>query len=635
MTTFKKPITASLLAIPLAISLLSGCSPKANEPANDAQANKKVSAPALETQLFSETAVAAAYLNNQLVTIGEQLSLAGQTFDIESEFLDQRGDVVATLNSHNQLVIANQQSKKVAVSDTIPYPLETLCLYQDQGLQVFLLDERHMAHQMLITLDNNTVNLSKIREFPMPPATEYCVADDHSQRLFVSEENIGVWSYNARAESEIVRSPVALVAPFGRLNKNSGPLAINNNRLWIGEGGQAQLHSLSLNDFSDMQSYQLDNSIAIDTLSVSHSEQQQQLFLLNDHSGELLQVSLKDTVDDSLKASITTNRIINIAPTAETQPVTTDGDAADDPAIWVHTNTPEKSRILGTNKKFGLHVYDMQGNTLQTLTSGRVNNVDVRQGFTFKQSAADIASASQRDNNSIALYHIDPNTGVTTAAGEIATTLDEVYGLCMGRGANNEVYVFINDEDGRFEQHQVIDSDTGWSGKLVREFAVKTQPEGCVSDDKHQRLFLGEENYGIWALDLSDSSSEPQLIQALNDATANNQLHADIEGMDIYHGKDQSYLVVSSQGNDSYVLFDTLPPFAYKGHFRIGMNTSVTPAIDGASETDGLTVSSAYLGPQYPQGLLVVQDGRNLMPEEFQNFKLVSWKDIREGLTLK
>ena len=635
MTTFRKPITESLLAIPLAISLLSGCSPKASEPDNDAQANEKVSAPALETQLFSETAVAAAYLNNQLVTIGEQLSLAGQTFDIESEFLDQRGDVIATLNSRNQLVIANQQSKKVAVSDTIPYPLETLCLYQYQGLQVFLLDERHMAHQMLITLDNNTVNLSKIREFPMPPATEYCVADDQSQRLFVSEENIGVWSYNARAESEIVRSPVALVAPFGGLNKNSGPLAINNNRLWIGEGGQAQLHSLSLNDVSDMQSYQLDNSIAIDTLSVSHSEQQQQLFLLNDHSGELLQASLKETVDDSLTASLTTNRIINIAPTAETQPVTTDGDAADDPAIWVHPNTPEKSRILGTNKKFGLHVYDMQGNTLQTLTSGRVNNVDVRQGFTFKQSAADIASASQRDNNSIALYHIDPNTGVTTAAGEIATTLDEVYGLCMGRGANNEVYVFINDEDGRFEQHQVIDSDTGWSSKLVREFEVNTQPEGCVSDDKHQRLFLGEENYGIWALDLSDNSSEPQLIQALNDATANNQLHADIEGMDIYHGKEQSYLVVSSQGNDSYVLFDTLPPFAYKGHFRIGMNTSVTPAIDGASETDGLTVSSAYLGPQYPQGLLVVQDGRNLMPEEFQNFKLVSWKDIREGLTLK
>ncbi|WP_420591295.1 phytase [Bacterioplanoides sp.] len=635
MTTFKRPITASLLAIPLAISLLSGCSPKASEPANDVQASKKVSASALETQLFSETAVAAMYLNNQLVTIGEQLSLAGQTFDIESEFLDQRGDVIATLNSRNQLVIANQQSKKIAVSDTIPYPLETLCLYQDQGLQVFLLDERHMAHQMLITLDNNTVNLSKIREFPMPPATEYCVADDQSQRLFVSEENIGVWSYNARAESEIVRSPVALVAPFGRLNKNSGPLAINNNRLWIGEGGQAQLHSLSLNDFSDMQSYQLDNSIAIDTLSVSHYEQQQQLFLLNDHSGELLQASLKDTVDDSSKENLTINRIINIAPTAETQPVTTDGDAADDPAIWVHPNTPEKSRILGTNKKFGLHVYDMQGNTLQTLTSGRVNNVDVRQGFTFKQSAADIASASQRDNNSIALYHIDPNTGVTTAAGEIATTLDEVYGLCMGRGANNEVYVFINDEDGRFEQHQVIDSYTGWSGKLVREFAVKTQPEGCASDDKHQRLFLGEENYGIWALDLSDNSSEPQLIQTLNDAITNNQLHADIEGMDIYHGKGQSYLVVSSQGNDSYVLFDTLPPFAYKGHFRIGMNTSVTPAIDGASETDGLTVSSAYLGPQYPQGLLVVQDGRNLMPEEFQNFKLVSWKDIREGLTLK
>ena len=635
MITFKKSIFTNLLILPALISLLSGCGQKSSASATLAQNPAQTTVQSLTTQPFPGTAIDATYLNGQLITIGEQLSINGQTFDIESEFLDQRGDLIATLNSDNQLVIVHPKSNKIALSDTIPYPLETLCLYQDQGLQVFLLDERHMAHQMLVTLDDNEVNLSKIREFPMPPATKYCVADDASQRLFVSEANIGVWSYNARAESEIARSPVALVAPFGRLDKNSGPLAINNHRLWIGEGGHSKLHRLSLNNFSDMHSYQLDDGIAMDTLSASHFEQYQQLFLLNDYSGELLRASLKQTADDSLKANITNNRIINITPTAETDPVITDGDAADDPAIWVHPTVPEKSRILGTNKKFGLHIYDIQGNTLQTLTSGRINNIDVRQGFTYQQSAADIASASQRDNNSIALYRIDPNTGVTTMVSGIQTTLDEVYGLCMGRGVNNEMYVFINDKDGRFEQYQVIDSDTGWSGKLVREFSLTTQPEGCVSDDKHQRLFLGEENYGIWTLDLSDNNSEPQLIQTLNDAKDTNHLHADIEGMDIYHGKEQSYLVVSSQGNDSYVLFDTLPPFAYQAHFRIGMNTGLLPAIDGASETDGLTVSSAYMGSQYPEGLLVVQDGRNLMPEEFQNFKLVSWKDIREGLMLK
>jgi len=31
-------------------------------------------------------------------------------------------------------------------------------------------------------------------------------------------------------------------------------------------------------------------------------------------------------------------------------------------------------------------------------------------------------------------------------------------------------------------------------------------------------------------------------------------------------------------------------------------------------------------------GLLVVQDGRNLMPAERQNFKYVSWEDVMKAL---
>ena len=67
------------------------------------------------------------------------------------------------------------------------------------------------------------------------------------------------------------------------------------------------------------------------------------------------------------------------------------------------------------------------------------------------------------------------------------------------------------------------------------------------------------------------------------------------------------------------------------GRFRVGMNPPA--GIDGASETDGLEVTSLNLGARYPEGLLVVQDGRNVMPAEHQNFKLVDWRDI-SGLLL-
>src|SRR4029453_3449971 len=40
-----------------------------------------------------------------------------------------------------------------------------------------------------------------------------------------------------------------------------------------------------------------------------------------------------------------------VVASAETDPVPHDGDAAHDPAIWVHPNDPGRSVILGTDKK--------------------------------------------------------------------------------------------------------------------------------------------------------------------------------------------------------------------------------------------------------------------------------------------
>ena len=110
-------------------------------------------------------------------------------------------------------------------------------------------------------------------------------------------------------------------------------------------------------------------------------------------------------------------------------------------------------------------------------------------------------------------------------------------------------------------------------------------------------------------------------------------LHADVEGLGLYQSAERDYLVVSSQGNDSYLLLDAEPPYALKGAFRVGLNGGL--GIDGASETDGLEVTSANLGGPWSQGLLVVQDGRKRMPESTQNFKLVPWADIARALGLE
>jgi 3-phytase len=568
----------------------------------------------------------------------QQITISKNSMNIESvpiltEYLDHRdtdnGKVIFSINNKNQPILIKTKNNQlqIKVGKVLDFPLEGLCLYQPRGgvLQVFLMDDDNIAHQMLVKETDNNVSLSTLRTFPLPPESEHCVVHDDSDQFFVSENGIGVWTYSARAESQVARNIVDLVTPYGNLTFNSGPLGIVNDTLFIAESGSNLLHSLQIERHSYIRNtvFELPKEIQFKNLTASNlnDEKDWHFVALDDNSSKLITFSLP-----KIERTSTNTFISNVAPTAETDPVTNKGDAADDPAIWINSQQPENSRILGTNKKRGLYVYDLTGKQLQELLVDRVNNVDVRQGFTLKNIPADIAAASQRDRSSIALFHIEPETGVVTFTNEISTGLDDVYGLCMYRGKENRVYVFINDEDGRYEQWEIADSQDGWQGNMVRSFSVESQPEGCATDEQQHRLFVGEENKAVWTLGAEPSDDiNMELMAPISDI-----LTADIEGMEVYQTNDRSILVVSSQGNDSFVLFDAQPPFNYLGQFRVGLNELL--GIDGASETDGLTVTSANLGPLYPKGLLVVQDGRNLLPMENQNYKMVSWEEIEKSL---
>ena len=116
--------------------------------------------------------------------------------------------------------------------------------------------------------------------------------------------------------------------------------------------------------------------------------------------------------------------------------------------------------------------------------------------------------------------------------------------------------------------------------------------------------------------------------------TDNPALKDGMEGIGLFAmdgGK--GYLVVSSQGNDSYSVFRRKGDNAYVGSFRIGADMAA--GIDGVSETDGLDVSSMAAGPNFPRGLMVAQDGRNVSPPEHQNFKLVPWERVAKALGLE
>lgn len=319
---------------------------------------------------------------------------------------------------------------------------------------------------------------------------------------------------------------------------------------------------------------------------------------------------------------------VPVFPTLETTPVMSSDDAADDPAIWIHPVDPTQSLILGTDKQSGLAVYDLDGNQVQFLNRGRLNNVDLRRGVRIGRDEVTLAVATNRTLITLDIFSIDSN-GVVSLLMAIPLTMEDPYGVCMGLDAQGGAHVFANSREFEYE-HWHLNPGTALAPALIASWHLDSGPEGCAVDDVTQTLYLGEEEFGVWTMPADGRRVAEMTVLEENRA---GHMEADVEGMDVYRGNNgELYLVVSSQGDNSYAVFDLADNNAYRGSFRI----ADTPdgAIDGVQETDGLTVTATPLGSRFPRGLLVVQDGYNDLPTENQNFKLVSWEAVAEALGL-
>lgn len=501
--------------------------------------------------------------------------------------------------------------------------VETLCWYtMPQGhISLFIADEQGQVSQRII-VDGKQHNISDIpiRHFIGVPEMKSCGVDDQRNALYLVESNIGVWRYSADPEAELQRELVAANGNFGTLKGEITSVnVLSNGHLLISTPEQQGLwlinpeHSQATSFYALKQAQAVENAVAIETAEGLN------IGLFDDETGGYYHTALAVTLSTNSKIPI---HFSQLTPSVETSPVPTSGDAADDPAIWVNKPHPEQSRILATNKKRGLMVHDLQGKVIQQLDIGRVNNVDLRYGFKLNGELIDIAAASNRTNKSLSIFAINPTTGEVNWLSDIATDLDDPYGLCMFQLADN-YYVFVNDTDGRFQQYLLHPQNGKVSGTLVREFKVASQPEGCVADDKSAQLYFGEEAAGIWQIPALPTKSIAKLIAPITDTFV-----ADVEGMAIYYLNKQRFLIASSQGNNSYAIFALDDNNRYLGSFQIGLNLAAN--IDGASETDGLDITSVSLGQAFPKGLLVVQDGHNVMPSDKQNFKLVQGTAIAE-----
>lgn len=318
-----------------------------------------------------------------------------------------------------------------------------------------------------------------------------------------------------------------------------------------------------------------------------------------------------------------------VVAVGETEPVPSVEDAADDPAIWVHPTDPARSLLLGTDKKSGIAVYDLSGHQIQFLPAGLPNNIDLRQNVTIGSWTGDIAVSSDRADNGVTVFSVD-ESGVALL-GSFPVDL-EPYGICIGNVgsvADKTLVVFVTYKTGLAKGYQIDEINTGVRASELDTVAFSSQLEGCVHEDKTNTLYIGEEATGIWQLKTAPEKlfGTPVAIDRVDSLTG---LVADVEGVALYDDGRYRYLVVSSQGNDSYAVYDAAAPFIFRGRFRVGAGA----VIDGAQETDGLEANATPMGDVFPAGILVVQDGFNGPYGSPQNFKIIDWRDIAKALDL-
>ncbi|MEM7103997.1 MAG: phytase [Bacteroidota bacterium] len=310
----------------------------------------------------------------------------------------------------------------------------------------------------------------------------------------------------------------------------------------------------------------------------------------------------------------------------ETDPVSSeevDEDAADDPAIWVNPKDPGASIVFGSNKTSGIHTYDLSGKEVQNIPCGLINNVDVRQGVNFNGKIVDILAGSNRTDNSILAFFIDTN-GKIGGSPDFKFSLGEFipYGFCLSKDSNNKVYFFVNDKEGNIFQIDPLIPNVGktQSGGIIRKMKLPSQVEGMVVDDENEVLFVGEENAGIYKFSSNpEGDTKGTLIPGSNRKNPN--IRFDIEGLALIGSK---YLVASSQGNFSYAIFDV-------EQSKYLLSFCLDPGkVDGVEETDGIEICTVPLGPKFPNGIFVAQDGFNYNNEEKlnQNFKFVNLGEI-------
>lgn len=307
----------------------------------------------------------------------------------------------------------------------------------------------------------------------------------------------------------------------------------------------------------------------------------------------------------------------------ETEPTSHRGDAADDPAIWVHPNRPGRSLVIGNDKLGALEVYNIDGSRRQRITTPTSfwGNVDVRQRLAMGRRMIDVVAAM---NNGIRLFTVNARTRtlalVTEGSGASQVNGE---GLCLYHSQDTgDLFAFVITRAGVVRQFRITDSDR--DGRLeaaqVRQLAIGSEAEGCVADDATGALYISQEDKGLLRLGAEPGDGVARVL--VDRVGGEGHLVSDVEGVTLVSRGRRGYVIASAQNvahpRRSYFVVYSRRGNRYVSSFRITAGSRA----DGCQRTDGVAAYAGSLGPTYPRGIFICQDGTNTSPHGGnQNFK--------------
>ena len=299
----------------------------------------------------------------------------------------------------------------------------------------------------------------------------------------------------------------------------------------------------------------------------------------------------------------------------ETEPVFAGDDAADDMCVLENFNNPESSLIISSDKKYGIIVYDLEGNKLYDYEVGRINNVDIIPSKYGQDKY--LVAGTNRTHNSIDLYIFNSNGELEkNIVREVVPSLKDVYGITFYDDKYN-TYLFVSDKKGNVEQWSYNNDESSPEIKFERKLRFSSLVEGIVADEIKGKVYIGQERRGIWELNAYPNLSDDRKLVFKK----NKYFKPDFEGLALRDdGNGEGYLIASVQGSNGYLIIDRKSLLA-KIFFRIIDGDK----IDGTTETDGIDVSSIKTS-KFPNGFFIAQDDDN--DGLNQNFKLVDWNKI-------